>query len=76
MWAWLLRIFRPIAQWVVPLLFEFLFVKIKSAVSDWKKRKEEAKSSKEASDQYKQVVDDPNATREERKDAEDEFINK
>lgn len=74
-WTWLLKIFRPFAQILIPLVFDLLFNKVMSAVREWKRKREEAKSAKEANKKYSEKVDDENATREERKDAEDKFLN-
>jgi len=69
--AWLLRI----GSYIGPMLLEFIWGKLSRYLSERKARKEEAKKEKEATAAYKDAVAKPDATREERKNAEDDFIN-
>lgn len=69
--AWLGRI----AAYVGPMLLEFLWGKIHRYLEARKKRKEEAAQNKAAADKFSAVVSNPDATREERKNAEDDLIN-
>lgn len=69
--AWLLRI----ANYLGPMLLEFLWGKASRYLSERKKAKEEAAKNKAAAEEYSAVVKDPNATREDRKNAEDKHLN-
>jgi hypothetical protein len=69
--AWLLRV----ASYFVWFFAEKIFAGISDYIRELVKRRAEAKQNKEASKAFKDIVNDPTKTREERKNAEDDFIN-
>ena len=73
--AWLLHILKPLFSWIVPFILEFVFVKVKAAVERYKVKREEAKADKLAKKEYTEVINNPASTREERKNAEDKYLN-
>lgn len=77
--AWLLKPFLAIARFILPYIVPEIISRltngIKKYFADKKAKKEEAKQNAQASEEYKQKVADPNATREDRKNAEDDYLN-
>lgn len=69
--AWLARI----GAYLGPMILEFVWGKLKRYLDERKARREEAKSQKETATAYKEAVANPDATREERKNAEDDYLN-
>ena len=73
--AWLLHVLKPLFSWIVPFLFEFIFMKVKVFFENRKKKREEANADKAAKKEYTEVINNPASTREERKNAEDKYLN-
>jgi hypothetical protein len=71
MGAWLARI----GYYIGPMILEFFWGKVKRWLDARNARKEQAEKDKATAEKYSAVVDNPNSTREERKDAEDSMLN-
>ena len=69
MQAWLLK-------YLGPIFFDKLFKAFSAWISELIRRQKEAKQNADAVKKYTDVVSNPNATREERQNAENDFINR
>lgn len=73
--GWLLGLFKPLGSRIASFFLEYFFNKIITAIKDWSKKKEEDKKNQEAVTEYLEKVNNPNLTREERREAEDKYLN-
>lgn len=72
---WLFSILKSFGSWIVPFFLEYLGGKISAYFKNRKKLKEEAAKQRETATAYKEVVANPDSTREERQRAEDDYLN-
>lgn len=75
MLAWLLVPLKGLLKWLAPIFIQELIAHLKAWILEKKRQRDEAKQNKKAAEDYKAIVNDPTKTREERKNAEDDFIN-
>lgn len=71
----LLGLLTPIFEWAIKLIFSDLATFIHGWSERRRKLAEETKVNEEAKAKYEAIVNNPNSTREERKDAEDKYLN-
>lgn len=73
--AWLVALLKPIAEWLVTNLLGRLITAIKDYFVEKERKRQEDEEIKRANAEYFRVIADPNSTREERKNAEDKYLN-
>lgn len=73
--SWLVSILKPIASWLFANLLERAVSAVRDYFADLERKKKEAEENKRATAEYFKVISDPAATRDERKAAEDKFLN-
>ncbi len=75
MWAWLLTPLISFGKFLAPIFIQEFMTMIRDWYLNRKKLADEAKQNAKASETYKGVVNDPNASREDRKNAENDYLN-
>ena len=73
--GWLVSLLKPIASWVLYNLFERFVNAVKDYYAEKARKEAEELENKRATAEYFKVISNPEATREERKSAEDKFLN-